>query len=372
MPDLAHEFPLDDDLIYLNHAAVSPWPKRTAEAVSRFANENMRRGSLAYLDWLKLEAQLRERLAQLINAPSADTIALVKNTSEGLSLVAHGLEWHTGENIVGGDNEFPSNRIVWESLAPRGVSLRQAPISSADDPEQALFDACDENTRMLAVSSVQYADGLCLNMPRIGRFCRKHNILLCVDAIQSIGALQADVQAWGADFVTADGHKWMMGPEGLGFFYCAPQHLESLQLHQYGWHMVEHVGDFDRRDWQPAASARRFEAGSPNMLAIHALEASLSLLQELGMDEVERRILDNSQFLLEQLTAEPGVELITRSIQSGIVTFRRQERDSVELQAQLQAQGIFCAVRGGGIRFSPHFYTPRHALERALRVTLMT
>ncbi len=370
MPDLAHEFPLDDELIHLNHAAVSPWPRRAAEAVASFADENMRRGSLAYLDWLKVENRLRERLARLINAPGAETIALVKNTSEALSIVAHGLNWNDGDNIVGGDNEFPSNRVVWESLADQGVSLRQAPITSAEDPEQALFDRCDDNTRLIAVSSVQYADGLALDIPRIGRFCRQRGILLCVDAIQSVGAIQSDVQAWGADFIMADGHKWMMGPEGLGLFYCAPEHLATLRLRQFGWHMLEHVGDFDRREWQPAASARRFEPGSPNMLAIHALEASLSLLEELGIDEVERRVLENSRHMLESLGTEPTIELLSRSPRSGIVTFRRRDLDAAELHARLQEHGVFCALRGGGVRFSPHFYTPRKKLDKALLVAL--
>ena len=246
-----HEFPLKDDIIYLNHAAVSPWPKRTVDAVEQFAIENGHQGSLAYPQWLQTEQSLREQLRSLINAPSSDDIALVKNTSEALSFVANGLTWATGDNIITSNEEFPSNRIVWESLESAGVELRQADLSAANTPEDALFDLVDGKTRLITISSVQYASGLRVDLERIGRFCRDNNILFCVDAIQSIGAIPLDVQACHADFVAADGHKWMMGPEGLGVFYCAAALRDQLKLTQFGWHMVQSIGDFDQNEWQP-------------------------------------------------------------------------------------------------------------------------
>ncbi|MGA9992180.1 MAG: aminotransferase class V-fold PLP-dependent enzyme, partial [Thiobacillaceae bacterium] len=132
--DLSNEFPLEPGLIYLNHAAVAPWPRRTAEAVKAFAEENLHRGSWDYPKWVQTEARLREQCRLLLNAPSASDIALLKNTSEALSVVAHGLDWHTGDNVVISDQEFPSNRIVWESLAPQGVETRQADLTSAASP----------------------------------------------------------------------------------------------------------------------------------------------------------------------------------------------------------------------------------------------
>ncbi|MGR8942282.1 MAG: aminotransferase class V-fold PLP-dependent enzyme, partial [Gammaproteobacteria bacterium] len=212
------EFPLAEDLIYFNHAAVAPWPARTRRAVAEFAEQNCRYGAAFYPDWLKKEGLLREQLQALINAPSADDIALVKNTSEALSFVAYGLEWRAGDNIVSSNEEFPSNRLPWESLAAQGVELRQADLYSAASPEEALFAAVDRNTRLLTISSIQFATGLRLDIERIGAFCKQRGILFCVDAIQSIGAVRFDVQACQADFVMADGHKWMFGPEGLGVF----------------------------------------------------------------------------------------------------------------------------------------------------------
>ena len=368
---LNREFALDEDLIHLNHAAVAPWPRRTVDAVNRFAMENMHQGSWRYPEWLQVEATLRAQIATLINAASGDDIALVKNTSEALSFVAAGVEWRTGENIVTSDEEFPSNRIVWETLSAQGVELRQAELSNTETPEDALFALVDENTRMIAISSVQYASGLAMDLRRIGRFCHEHDILFCVDAIQSVGAIPFDARAIYADFVADDGHKWMLGPEGLGFFYVRPELRKTLKLSQFGWHMVENVGDFEKTEWQPADSARRFECGSPNMLSIHALSASLSLLHEVGMDAVGDAVVSNSRFLFAELSALPGVELVTPTENgrfAGIVSFRVAGRDNAEIQQHLHSERLFCAHRGGAIRFSPHFYTPLERLERAITI----
>lgn len=363
------EFPLSDDLIYLNHAAVAPWPRRTAEAVSRFAEENCRRGAAEYPRWLAMERRLREQFRELLNAPSTDDIALVKNTSEAISMVAFGLDWRAGDNIVSTDEEFPSNRIPWQALQGRGVEFRPAPLRGSLPPEEALFARVDGRTRLMTVSSVQYASGLRLDLERIGAFCRERGILFAVDAIQSLGALRFDVQACRADFVMADGHKWLLGPEGLGVFYVSPQGRELLGLCQYGWHMVEHSGEYDRAAWEPARSARRYECGSPNMLGIHALSASLSLLLETGMVTVEKEVLARADLLFEGIARRRNLILLSAReprLRSGIVSFRHAAADPAALFQRLRELGVVCALRGGGIRYAPHFYTPMEQLEQAL------
>jgi len=364
-----NEFDLAPDLIHLNHAAVAPWPRRTVAAVTAFAEQNRLHGSRYYSDWLAREAMLRERLRQLIGAADCDEIALVKNTSEALSIVAFGIDWRAGDEVVISNQEFPSNRIVWEALADRGVVVRYAELQqTASTPEAALAAQITDRTRLLAISSVQYGSGLRLDLATLGAICQQHGILFCVDAIQSVGAMPMDVQQCQIDFLMADGHKWMLGPEGLGLFYCRRERLDQLQLQQYGWHMVADMGNYDRSDWQIAPSARRFECGSPNMLAIHALEASLSLLQEVGMEQVTGELLRRSDWLIEQLPRY-GMEVLTPTTaqrHAGIVTFRPERGDPHPLQQQLMAHGVLCAARGGGIRFSPHFYTPFSSMEKAL------
>lgn len=367
---LLNEFPIDTGLAYLNHAAVAPWPRRASDAVVRFSVENSRLGATRYPQWLSVEDQLRHNLAQLINAPSAQDIALCKNTSEALSMVAAGLDWKEGDEVIISSQEFPSNRIVWESLAKQGVKLRVADIGRQDvTPEGAIEDLISDRTRLLSVSSVQYGSGLRLDAAHLGALCESHGILFCLDAIQSAGAEPLDVQALGAHFAMADGHKWMLGPEGLAFFYVAPEWRESLTLYEYGWHMVADRGNYDRKDWEPAADARRFECGSPNLLAAHALEASTGLLLEVGLDQVRERIDQRISHLATGLDQIAGITPVTpREPQRrlGIHTVQASGRDSRRLSHQLAEHQVICANRGGGVRFSPHFYTPYAALEQAL------
>jgi selenocysteine lyase/cysteine desulfurase len=367
------EFKLRKGLIYLNHAEISPWPKRTALAVQRFAEENMLEGAFNHSHWLEGDASLRRQAQALLNAPLSNCIALLKNTSEALSVVAYGLDWMYGDNVVSSNQEFPSNRIVWESLSQYGVEFREAELSSSQSPEDALFSLVDTRTRLITISSVQFSTGLRMNLSRIGEFCKSHGILFCVDAIQSLGAVRCDVQEIKADFVMADGHKWMLGPEGLAVFYCHPEARSRLHLNQYGWHMIEDMGDFDLKDWRIAESGRRFECGSPNMMGIKALSASLSLLLEAGMEQVERDILKKSEYLFERINSSQKLELIT-SIESdryaGIVTFKCINADPVPLYKHLSQHDVVCALRGGGIRFSPHFYIPNDHLEHAMDMVI--
>ena len=365
------EFFLTDELIYLNHAAVAPWPKRTGAAVIKFAEQNTRYGSHFYLDWLNKESELRSQLQTLLNAPSSDDIALVKNTSEALSFVAYGLRWQAGDNIVSSNEEFPSNRLPWESLAEQGVEFRQADLQSSDTPEEALFALVDRNTRLLTISSIQFASGLRLDLERIGEFCKRRGILLCIDAIQSLGAVQFDVQTYQADFVMADGHKWMFGPEGLGVFYTTPEARDKLKLTQYGWHMMKNTHNYENKPWEIHPTARRFECGSPNMLGIHAFSASLSLLLETGMASVEALVTEKSDYLMNAITKNERLVLLSKHksrLKSGIVVFKHRTVANQVLYQYLQENGVVCALRGVGIRFSPHFYNTLKEIDRAIEL----
>ncbi|WP_431685859.1 aminotransferase class V-fold PLP-dependent enzyme [Hahella sp. NBU794] len=369
---VADEFPLDESITYLNHAAVAPWPSRAVAAIETFARENLKTGATHYPEWLKKERSLRLLLKDLVNAESINEIALVKNTSEALSFVAYGLDWKAGDEVVISDQEFPSNRIVWESLQEKfGVRVVQAKLMQAETPEQAVLIALSDKTRLVSISSVQYGTGLKMELTSLGAELKHRNILFCVDAIQSLGVCPTDVQRDNIDFLMADGHKWMLGPEGLGVFYVNKQRLESLQLTQYGWHMVKDRGDYSKDTWEPAPNATRFECGSPNMLGIFALEASLALLAEVGIEEVYGKISANVVTLKALLSDIDGIEFITPNDTdrcAGILTFTIQGRSMPELHQQLMDKNVICASRGGGIRFSPHFYTRKKDLETAAQV----
>lgn len=361
-------------ILYLNHAAVSPWPVRTVRAVQDLATEIGQQGSQQYPGWLKVEQRLRERAARLIGAGASNEIALLKSTSEGLSFVAQGLSWRAGDNIVSVQQEFPSNKIVWESLASQGVELRTIDLEASSAPEADLIACCDSNTKLVAVSWVQFGRGQRLDIAALAEACHQRDILVCLDAIQGLGAQPFDLSECPVDFLVADGHKWMLGPEGLALFWCRPALWQDLQLCEFGWHMVEDMGNFDRQDWEPARSARRFECGSPNMLGIHALDASLSLIEEIGMAAIASAIEQRIARLVE-LVDQAGFELLTPRVparRAGILTFRVPGADQTALYRSLMAQGLMCANRGGGLRFSPHFYTPEDDLSKAIELTKQT
>ncbi|MDO9240861.1 MAG: aminotransferase class V-fold PLP-dependent enzyme, partial [Methylicorpusculum sp.] len=339
--------------------AVSPWPLRASQAVIDFARQNCVYGSHFYGQWLEKETGLRSQFKELLNAPSDEDIALVKNTSEALSFVAYGLDWRAGQNIVTSNEEFPSNRIPWQSLIDQGVELREADLTSSKTPEDALFALVDSDTRLLTISSVQFASGLRMDLDKIGEFCKQRGILFCVDAIQSLGAVQFDVQSCQADFVMADGHKWLCGPEGLGVFYSTPAARSQLRLTQYGWHMMKDTHNYENKPWEIHPGARRFECGSPNMMGIHALSASLSLLLETGMINVEQRVLRNADYLSGKIQENPDLILLSKTesrLKSGIVVFKHITLENSTVYNYLQSNGLVCAMRGEGIRLSAHFY----------------
>jgi selenocysteine lyase/cysteine desulfurase len=359
-PALALEqFPILEQGLYFNHAAIGPWPRCAAEAVQHFAEENMRQGSAAYREWIVREDKLRQGLVELTGAGSTDDIALLKNTTEGICAVAFGLDWQPGDNIVLPRGEFPSNRLPWLAQAARGVEIREVDIRKAGHAEKALLEAIDRNTRLLTVSAVQSNDGFRLNLQVLGEACHRKEVLFFVDAIQQLGALPMDVEACRIDFLAADAHKWLLAPEGIAVFYCSAAARPRLQLLQEGWHMFEQPWNFERDDWKPALSARRFEAGSPNSIGQAALNASVRLLLDYGMENVGQRVLSNTQYLLRSLEDLPEVRIISPLAlerQSGIVCFTHQALPAQELARKLRQSGVSNAVRNDSIRLSPHFY----------------
>jgi selenocysteine lyase/cysteine desulfurase len=308
-------------------------------------------------------------LARMLNAASADDIALLKNTTEGICTVANGLEWRRGDNVVIPKGEFPSNRLPWLALQRHGVEVREVDIRATAEPEKALLERMDARTRLLSVSAVQWTDGLKLKLEVLGAACKSNGVFFFVDAIQQLGAQRVDVQACEIDCLAADGHKWLLAPEGIAVFYCSKRAREALQLQQLGWHMVDDSLRFDRETWPPSETAVRFEAGSPNMLGQVAMHASVGLLLDAGTAEIEARVAENSRMLALALADIRGVELVRPFDPgriSGIVSFRMPGKDLAEVHQALKNAQIVCAVRGKAIRLSPHFYQSGAPIQRML------
>lgn len=368
-PTREEEFPILASCLYVNHAAIAPWPARVARAVQDFADEASQQGALGYRHWLARESALRERLAGFIGAESAEDIALLKNTSEGVSVFAAGVPIEPGDNIVIPAGEFPSNRLPWLAQRHRGAEVREVDLPRDGDAEQALLDAVDANTRVLAVSSPHWANGFRLDLERLGAHCRRTGALFFVDAIQHLGMLPMDVQAAHIDGLAADAHKWLLGPEGIAVFHTSARARERLVLQQHGWHMLERPFQFDAPGRAAVAGARRFEAGSPNSLGQAALHAALGLLDEIGMATVERRVLANTEQLAKGLGE---LDTVRCSIpdrperRSAIIRFEPLKAPFEEVYGQLKSEGVVAAIRGRGIRLSPHFYQGESDMQAVL------
>lgn len=363
------DFPVLDNGLFANHAALSPWPRVTAEAVAAFATENAASGSRNFRRWMDREQELREQLAQLLCAPSPRDIALLKNTTEGICAVAWGLPWQAGDNVVLPAGEFPSNRLPWKAQEARGVEVREVDIRAAGDPEAALVSAMDQRTRILAVSSVQYSDGFRLDLEKLGLACEQAGVLFFVDAIQHLGALPIDVVASRIDFLAANGHKWLLAPEGVAVFYSRDSARSQLKLMQQGWHMYDFPWNFSREDWTPSTSARRFEAGSPNSLGQVGLHASLGLILETGMDVISSQVLRNTRKLVAGLRDLPAVQLRSDTRpgrESGIVSFGLPGGNTREAYRRLAEADVTVAMRAESIRLSPHFYQDERVIEQLL------
>ncbi|MBI5184914.1 MAG: aminotransferase class V-fold PLP-dependent enzyme [Nitrospinae bacterium] len=362
--DIRREFPVVRRWIYFNHAGVAPVPARTAAAVQLFMDEALYNGACVYDRWMARVEGVRRQFAGIIGAYPGE-IAFVKNTSHGLSIVANGLDWNKGDNIVTARGEFPANIYPWMALKDRGVELRTVMPRNGRVAVEDLAKAIDARTRLLTISSVEFGNGFRNDLESIGRLCKEKNILFCVDAIQSLGALPLDVRKCYIDFLSTDGHKWLLAPEGTGCFYCSMEKLDLLKPPLIGWNSVKNSRDYSHYNFTLRPDAQRFEEGSPSVMGISALGASLGLLQEIGLDKIEERVLFITDRIISGLE-ERGYAIRTPrgdGEKSGIVSFQSRKPATI-LQQLLAGKDVACAARDGALRVSPHFYNSEEEVNR--------
>ncbi|MFL6247610.1 MAG: aminotransferase class V-fold PLP-dependent enzyme [Thermoanaerobaculia bacterium] len=357
-------FPVTQHVVYFNHAAVGPLSTRAHDAMARHAADQRDFGALHWRDWYAEIDRLRESAARLIGA-RAEEIAILKNTSEGLSFVAEGLRWREGDNVVTSAMEFPSNWTPWKRLEDRSVECRVA----TEPTVAAIAPLLDDRTRIVSVSSVAFHNGFTADLDSIGELCASRNVLFCVDAIQSVGVLPIDVKRAKIDFLAADGHKWMCGPEGAAIFYVAAEQRHELEVLEIGWTNIERQGKFIGAGTALVSDSRRFEAGSLNTNGIYGLRAAIDLLLEIGIDVVAQRAIAVATLLAERLE-EIGWQVASpRPIRSAIVgvTPPDVEKSIVWHHRRIEEQQVVCAPREGLLRFSPHFYNDADDVERVIR-----
>jgi len=363
--DLSDQFPVTRKFNFQDNAAVAPISHRAAQAIRGYAEQAEHSGPVDS-EWYNRAHHVRELAAQLLNA-STEEITFSKNTSEGLSFVANGLPWHQGDNVVTTAAEFPANIYPWMNLAPRGVQLKTVPEHDGRIPLEQLIDAIDSHTRLVTISAVQFASGFRTDLAALGHACRSKGVLFCVDAIQALGVLPVDVQAMQIDFLSADGHKWLCGPEGAGIFYSRRECLHQLRPSAPGWVCMINAEDFGQYQFEFRPDARRFDSGSYNIAGILGLGGSLELWLELGIDRIARHVLNLTDRLAAGLTRKGYRVISDRSPThaSGIVAFTSDRHDHSQIRRQLRQQHrVIISCRQGRLRASPHVYnTPRQIDE---------
>ncbi len=316
------QFPVTRECVYLNHAGVGPLSRRATARMAEMAGNTSRAGDRLWQERMDEVDRVRGLAARLLGARETREVAFVENTSTALSLVAEGLDWRSGDNVVGAALEFPSNVYPWMGLASRGVEYRRAEERDGRiDPEEIL-SLIDGRTRMLALSWVQYASGFRSDLARLGAACRERGILFVVDVIQGLGALALDVEAAYVDVAAASAHKWLLGPEGIGLLYISDRVVGRLRPVRSGWRSVRDPFQWTDYDLTWSEGARRFESGTLNVYGIAALGGSLEVLLEVGAAEIEPRVLALTDLAARGL-AELGLQVVSsrrKGETSGIVT----------------------------------------------------
>ncbi len=373
MKDLSQyrsEFPITNNFCFLNNAAIAAPPLRVAKAVSelmlQFANE----GLVLYPEWMKTVDRTRSLFARLINADTSE-VCFTVNTSEALSIVAGGISWRRGDKIIVTVPDFPSNVYPWVNLERSGVEICFVRKNEGRFDLSDITAVLQPGTRLIAVSSTDFATGFRCDLEELGNFCRQNGILLCVDAIQSLGAIPLDVKSCGVHFLACGGHKWLLSTMGIGALYVSKEVNDLLHPVRVGWRSVENEENFyhlqlKNLELRLKTDARRFEAGTLNLAGITALGTSLEMLLEIGIERIFERISGLNGVIASELEGRnfQVISSMEPGRRSGILSFVPE--DAGGLFRYLLNAKVLVAQRGNAVRLSPHFYNDESDIERFL------
>ena len=361
-------FPITKHVGYFNHAGVSPFSTKVAAALARHVLEQTTYGGTVEPRWAKRVEEARREAARLVNA-SPKEIAFVDNTTQGLNYFARGIAWKRGDNVVLPRIEFPANVYPWLSLKERGVRIKFVPDRDGRILVEDIERAIDTRTRIVAVSFVEFSSGYRNDLAGIGKICSKRGPYLVVDGIQGLGALRLDVKECLIDGLSAGGHKWLLAPQGTGIFYCSSRVIDELVHPTPGWLSVVGWDNYYDFDYKLFPDSRRYEPAQKNLIGIAGLNEALKMINGLGIESVEKRIIDVTDHLC-RLLAGRGFSVYSPrgdGEKSGIVSFSPRRGDAERVCAKLLRQGFWTAARQGRIRVSPHFYNTREEMESLVR-----
>jgi selenocysteine lyase/cysteine desulfurase len=366
-------FPAAEKYVYLNSAAVAPLPTIAAEAVNAQLKDVLENGSVNFQDWINTKKCARELVARMLKV-GAEQIAFLRNTSDGFSTVANGLEWSEGENIVTFAHEFPANFYAWRRIRDAyGVELRLCPERNGRIDLDEFIGSIDANTRLVSISAVQFATGFRADLERIGRAARESGALFAVDFIQAFGVIPFDLEAQFVDVAAGAGHKWLCAPEGCGILYLSDRARARIEPTLVGWISVENGWDFEDYEQAFKPNALAWETGTGSASLFYGLEQSLKLLSETGISRIQSYLEELTDYFCEML-ANSGknynvVSSRTKGEKSQIVCIKHLAGlTSNEIADHLQRENIIVSPRGERLRIAPHFFNNQADIKRLIEV----
>jgi selenocysteine lyase/cysteine desulfurase len=369
-PEVRALFPITERYNYLNHAAVSPLPTTTLRAVESQLRDVHENGSAGFRNWLATKEQARDLLANLLGA-RPEQVAFLRNTSDALSSVANGLTWRRGDNIVTFSREFPSNIYPWLRVRDvYGVEVRMAEERDGRIDLDELESLIDSNTRVVAVSHIQYASGFRIDLQRLGRIVRQHDALFVVDVIQALGVIPTNVEAEFIDVAAGAGHKWLMAPEGVGYLYLSDRARERIQPTLVGWISVPNPDDYlnFEQGWNKGTLA--WETGTGPASLFYGFKASLELLTNHGVQKIAQYLEELTDHLCDGLKGK-AYEVVSSRVpgeKSQIVCIRHvNDLSAMALYHQLNGKKIVTAPRGDRLRIAPHFYNTVTEIDELIK-----
>ncbi|MCA8987177.1 MAG: aminotransferase class V-fold PLP-dependent enzyme [Planctomycetaceae bacterium] len=358
---------LADGVAYFDNAAVAPLTTAAKQAILNWTEENASRGDAHWPQWRTQVEKTRKLAASLLNA-SREEVAFTHSTTEGINFVAEGFPWKEGDNVVIPTGEFPTNLFPWKMLARLGVELRQVPMPSNEVDLEKLASACDARTRLISCSWVGYSHGYRVDLNELCQVAHNAGAYLMLDAIQGLGVFPIDVQQTPIDFLSADGHKWMLGPEGAGLFYLRKEHLDLLRPMSVGWNSVATAGDFNSPCMDLRKAASRYEGGTYNMVGLMGMGASLQVMLDYGIEAINQDLRAVHQEIISRLQAQGAIIHSNASAEhwSGIISFDIPGKDPLSVKQAAAKQDIYFNTRNDHFRLSPHAYTTTEDIDRLM------
>jgi cysteine desulfurase / selenocysteine lyase len=362
------QFPVTARWAYLDHAAVTPLSAPAVTAIGEYATSLAENGLAVIKEWIALVSQVRQRAARLIDAPDPDDVYFIPNTTYGIGVIAEGFPWNPGDNVILAAEEYPSNQYPWMNLSHRGVEVRSIPSREGRVSIDDIRSAIDRRTRVLTISAVEFASGFRNDLDLLGELCREHELFFFVDAIQSLGVFPISVQKTPIDALAADGHKWLLGTEGAGIGFIRRDWVDRLHPIGVGANSVIHPYAFTTIDFRLKPHAGRWEGGTLNISGIAALGASMALLLDRGINEIERRVLELTDYLCDKAAHEGWRVFSSRAEheKSGIVSLIHPSQHSTEVMKRCRSAGVMVNSRANRVRVSPHAYNTEGEIDQFL------